>query len=117
MEQALEADAIACNQPSDSDKRGVLYGQSLTGPLPAKVDGRLAKVIVKHWGFNFTENLWVVLLDIVSTGSLPHCTLPVLCVHEIELSRNWGKHLGQILCDRLQNCSYATEYNMLRGIS
>jgi hypothetical protein len=73
MEQALEADAIACDQPSDGDKRGVLYGQSLTGPLPAKVDGRLVKVIVKHWGFNFTENLWVSFLDIVSTGRLSCC--------------------------------------------
>jgi hypothetical protein len=68
MEQALEMDGTVCERSVANDKRGVLYGQWVNDPLPAKVDGRLIKLTVKHWGFNFTENIWVAFLDMISTG-------------------------------------------------
>jgi hypothetical protein len=68
IEEALEADATVCELSVANEKRGVLYGQSLSGPIAAKVEGRLIKVTVKHWGFNFTENIWISFLDIISLG-------------------------------------------------
>jgi hypothetical protein len=41
----------------------------------------------------------------------------ILSVCDIEQSRIWGKsYLGQIPCNQLQNCSYAMEYYILRGV-
>ena len=65
LELILEGDAVA---GENSDKRGVIYGQSLSGPLLAKVDGNLLNVSVKHWGFNFTEDLWLAFLEVISAG-------------------------------------------------
>jgi hypothetical protein len=71
MEQALSADAIACDQTAASEKRGILFGQNPNGPLTAKMDGRLVTLTAKHWGFNFTENIWTACLDIVSSSKFP----------------------------------------------
>lgn len=71
MEHALSVDAIACDRSVANDQRGIIFGQNPNGVLTAKVDGRLVKLTAKHWGFNFTENLWAAFLDIVSNSELP----------------------------------------------
>jgi hypothetical protein len=68
MEQCLEADAAVCEESAANDKRGIIFGQNLSGPQLAKIDGNLLKVTVKHWGFNFTESLWLAFLDLISSG-------------------------------------------------
>ena len=68
MGQVLERDGAVCERSSADEKRGIVYGQSLNDLLPAKVQGKLIKLTVKHWGFNFTESIWVAFLDIISTG-------------------------------------------------
>lgn len=65
MVHALDADGIV---QEHSDNRGIIFGQSLNEPHLAKVGGRIVKLTVKHWGFNYTENLWLSLLDVVSAG-------------------------------------------------
>jgi hypothetical protein len=65
MVQALDADGIV---QEHSDNRGIIFGESLNEPHLAKVGGKTMKVTVKHWGFNYTENLWPALLDVVSAG-------------------------------------------------
>ena len=67
MTIALEKDALALeNNTGSSDKAGLIFGKSLDGPLEAKVDGKLLKIDVKHWGFNYTEQIWMVVLDVIA---------------------------------------------------
>lgn len=66
LQQALEMDAIACEQNETNEKQGTLFGTNPNGLLTAKVDGELIKLKVTHWGFNFTESLWVSFLEIIS---------------------------------------------------
>lgn len=68
LQHALEVDAIACEQNETNEKRGVLFGKSPNGPLAANVEGELVKFKVTHWGFNFTEGLWVSILEIISAS-------------------------------------------------
>jgi hypothetical protein len=68
MEHCLEADAAVCEESAANDKRGIIFGQNLSDPQLAKIDGKLLKVTVKHWGFNFTESLWLGFLDLISSG-------------------------------------------------
>ena len=92
MEYSLEMDAMVRQPSATTDKRGVLYGHSLNDPLPAKVNGRMVKLSVKHWGFNFTENIWLAFFDIVSAGmfsstlSFPRnvaCALLIPCLSSV----------------------------------
>ncbi|CAJ1967202.1 unnamed protein product [Cylindrotheca closterium] len=68
LQQVLSADAVAIDITEGSGKPGVVVGQNASGPLEAKMEGRLVKVSVKHWGFNYTESIWTALLDIVSNA-------------------------------------------------
>eukprot|EP00934_Nitzschia_sp_Nitz4_P006870 Nitzschia sp. Nitz4//scaffold142_size57810//11162//17644//NITZ4_006492-RA/size57810-augustus-gene-0.32-mRNA-1//-1//CDS//3329536379//6860//frame0 len=65
MGRLLEEDATA--QSPSVDRRGVIYGYALTPPAPAKVDGKIVKVTVRHWGFNFTDSIWASFLEIISS--------------------------------------------------
>ena len=68
LQHTLEVDATACEKNETNEKRGVLFGKSPNGLLTAKTEGELVKVKVTHWGFNFTEGLWVSFLEIVSAS-------------------------------------------------
>lgn len=61
----LDDDATAsCS--CDKDSRGVIYGMPLSGPVDATIGGRPLRVTVRHWGYNYTEPVWVALLDVIS---------------------------------------------------
>ena len=66
MQQALEKDAMVTG--ASLEMRGVVCGHGLSGPLPAKVEGKPVSVTIKHWGFSYNENIWVALLEIISSG-------------------------------------------------
>jgi hypothetical protein len=67
MTIALEKDALALENISGStDKAGLIFGKSLDPPLEAMVDGKLLKIDVKHWGFNYTEQIWMIVLDVIA---------------------------------------------------
>jgi hypothetical protein len=68
LEQALAADAVACQITVANERRGILFGHNPNGPLIAKMDGSLIRLTVKHWGYNFTENIWMAFLDITSAS-------------------------------------------------
>ena len=71
MEELLEQDATAHSSfLVDSEKRGIISGRSLADPVMAKVDATTSlKVTVRHWGYNYTESLWISFLDIVTSGT------------------------------------------------
>jgi len=66
--ELLEDDATVQVETSEYEKKGVVFGQSLTGPANAKVGHVSMKVTVKHWGYNFTEIVWTSFLDVLSVG-------------------------------------------------
>ena len=70
MEELLEHDATAQSASLvDSERRGVISGCSLTDPVIARVDAITSlKVTVRHWGYNYTESIWISFLDIVTSG-------------------------------------------------
>jgi hypothetical protein len=76
---ALYNDAAASNG-TEIAKEGVVTGQCLGGPIEAKVNGNTMMVQVKHWGYNYTETSWLLVLDIIS--AVPHevlfgCAVPM----------------------------------------
>jgi len=70
MEELLEQDATAHSAfLGDSERRGVISGRSLIDPVIARVDATTSlKVTVRHWGYNYTESIWISFLDIVTSG-------------------------------------------------
>lgn len=70
MTDFLDRDAaVGSHSRGTKELRGVIHGQSLAGPLNAVVSGKLTKVHVKHWGYSYTEFIWMALLDIL-------CSIP-----------------------------------------
>jgi len=67
LTQFLETDGTVPDFGT-KDNRGVVQGQSLTGPLNAIRHGKMVRVNVRHWGFRYTEYIWVALLDIICAG-------------------------------------------------
>jgi hypothetical protein len=61
--------------------RGRMYGENFLGPTEANLMGKSFKVTVRHWGYSFTEYLWVSLLDILK--SIPR-----------EVLFSCGSHMG-----------------------
>lgn len=61
MTEILEDDA---NVSKYSNARGRVYSENMLGPLAATVSGQEVKVLVRHWGYSFTESLWISLLDV-----------------------------------------------------
>jgi hypothetical protein len=66
METALENDALAITSTGAGDRPGVIVGQGLDGPLQVKVKGKSMQVNLIHWGYNYTEHIWMVILDVIS---------------------------------------------------
>jgi hypothetical protein len=62
----LETDAFVHGQSPGTEKGGFIVGHTLGGPLEAKVGGKLMKIDVKHWGYNYTEQCWMIVLDVLS---------------------------------------------------
>lgn len=67
LEEILEEDAMTHPVTAENEKRGVSFGQSLTGPATAKVGSVVMQVTIRHWGFNFTETIWISFLDAISS--------------------------------------------------
>ena len=64
-----------------SNSRGRTCGDNLLGPMEAKLLGKSVKVTVRHWGYSFSESLWLSLLDILK--SIPR-----------EVLFSCGSHMG-----------------------
>jgi hypothetical protein len=63
---ALEHDATYRCDDNDESK-GLVIGRSLSDPREAILDGKYTTVVMKHWGYNFTEPIWSAFLDICSS--------------------------------------------------
>jgi hypothetical protein len=66
MTSFLQGDATI-DSGTEGTSRGVVRGQSLTGPCEASISGRTVQVTIRHWGFSYTEPVWFALLDIVTS--------------------------------------------------
>jgi hypothetical protein len=66
MTTFLQGDATIDNE-MEGESRGVVRGQSLSGPCEAIISGRTVQVTIRHWGSSYTEPVWFVLLDIVTS--------------------------------------------------
>jgi hypothetical protein len=70
MTSLLKAEASS-DKDDVSDRRYRIVGQDMIREkLQAVYNGSVLKVSVKHWGYSFTEPLWLSLLDVVF--SMPH---------------------------------------------
>ena len=58
----LEDDACV---PKHSNARGRMYGENVLGLLQTTLSGKPVNVFVRHWGYSFTESLWISLLDVL----------------------------------------------------
>lgn len=67
MTNFLEKDASKSGRGAQ-DSRGVVHAENLSGPLKAVMSGKLIKVNVRHWGFSYTEFVWVAMLDILCSS-------------------------------------------------
>jgi hypothetical protein len=79
MEELLEKDATALSVSLESENRGVIFGRTLGDPACAKVEGNTLKVTMRHWGYNFTENLWISFLEIVTSGTKSSIVIGLRC--------------------------------------
>ena len=50
-----------------ANQRGAITGQNLSGKRDVRFHGKLVKMNVQHWGYTYTEPLWVSLLDVLSS--------------------------------------------------
>jgi hypothetical protein len=48
--------------------RGIIHGQAPSASLEATLEGRTVQVKVRHWGYSYTEALWIGLLDVVASA-------------------------------------------------
>ncbi|KAG7347840.1 DUF3677 domain containing protein [Nitzschia inconspicua] len=62
---ALETDAMASEKASN-EKVGFISSCALEGPIEARVNDITMLVQVKHWGYNYTEPSWFLILDVIS---------------------------------------------------
>lgn len=62
----LKDDATANNRRM-GDSRSVVDGQSFTEPRELDYGGHQVKLTVRHWGYSFTEPLWLSFLDVILT--------------------------------------------------
>ena len=73
MEQILERDAIALAESTELRSRGVVFGNALNSPLTAKIGQKShLQVNIRHWGYNFTDGIWLGFLEVISTGKRFH---------------------------------------------
>jgi hypothetical protein len=63
MLQLLENDACV---PKHRNVRCRVYGENPLGPLTATIAGKPIKIMIRHWGYSFSESLWISLLDVVT---------------------------------------------------
>jgi hypothetical protein len=85
FEKILELDAIAETETPQLKNRGVVFGKSLDGPRAAKMDKKvILNVHIRHWGFNYTEGIWLGFLEVIATGRVLDCYAPhTLCLFAI----------------------------------
>ena len=65
MAVVLEHDASSAHNPRNSNNRARVHGENIDGPVTAKYDGKLVRVTVRHWGYSFTDALWVSVVEIM----------------------------------------------------
>jgi hypothetical protein len=53
-----------------SDQKGVIIGQNPAGKRDVMFQGKMLKVVVQHWGYSYTEMLWVSMLEVLSSMPL-----------------------------------------------
>jgi hypothetical protein len=63
----LESDAEVSAR-GVKESRGVVHGQNFKGSLKAVMSGKLVTVEVKHWGYSYSEKIWIWFLDVLSAG-------------------------------------------------
>jgi hypothetical protein len=65
MSAMLQRDAAMLSDDR-RERRGVITGQSVSGNLDIKFHGKAIKLTIQHWGYSFTEPLWIALLDVLT---------------------------------------------------
>jgi len=62
MKQVLEDDGL-CEGSKNRIGRSRVWGENVNGPVEAILYERKVKVAVQHWGYMFTDPLWVGVID------------------------------------------------------
>ncbi|GAX12642.1 hypothetical protein FisN_13Lh110 [Fistulifera solaris] len=64
---ALLLEHDASNTERDNGTRGMVHGEGFDYPLEAHYMNTNVFVIVRHWGYSYTESVWAAFLDIISS--------------------------------------------------
>ena len=64
MAAVLKEDA-GNTQPLRSAGRVRVYGESFSGAATALINGSKMKVIIRHWGYSYSDPLWVSLIEVL----------------------------------------------------
>ena len=65
--RALELDAEISLKGYD-EIRGTVHGRALSGPRDANFMGKRVMVTIRHWGYSYSEPVWVAFLDIITSA-------------------------------------------------
>lgn len=69
MVQHLEQDATARDTELGGDQRILIFGKALTS-VSAKINNKIVRITVRHWGFNYTEFMWLAFFDVIASGNV-----------------------------------------------
>ena len=61
MKQVLEIDGMC--RDFNRDSRSRVWGENRDGPAIANYQGGTVRIKVQHWGYMFTDSLWVAILE------------------------------------------------------
>eukprot|EP00521_Asterionellopsis_glacialis_P018192 CAMPEP_0195299240 /NCGR_PEP_ID=MMETSP0707-20130614/25137_1 /TAXON_ID=33640 /ORGANISM="Asterionellopsis glacialis, Strain CCMP134" /LENGTH=758 /DNA_ID=CAMNT_0040361581 /DNA_START=92 /DNA_END=2368 /DNA_ORIENTATION=- len=59
------SNGISQQDTSTTTRRGRVQAEDLVGAAIAKLNGCIVKVVVRHWGYSFSEPLWVSITEIL----------------------------------------------------
>ena len=94
MAEILEEDAFQ-SPGSNAISRNRLQSDNIDCPATTTLYGKEVKVIIRHWGYSFTEPLWISFVDILL--SLPREVL-LSCGINMGLTRFYGDVFETLHC-------------------
>ena len=65
IENILDKDASGGVLKVKACKKGLINGRNLNGSLPANVYGGKMKITVTHWGYDYDNYFWSIMLDLI----------------------------------------------------
>jgi hypothetical protein len=69
LSSSLIADGAVTNRPQAIENRSRVHGVNVQGPTFVVIKSKSLKVDIRHWGYDFTEVLWISVLDVLLSST------------------------------------------------